>query len=252
MCIFNLWKCKWRKEHVREITQHQSHLQPERGGHCLSVPWYIQRYCFLLLFGGNVMNLSVSMTQPEENPGVAERSCYQTHNWAYRLNYFYRIRIQQCKSGVANTQNPNSDYNYINSSKGLQLVCRWVPRTVLIVCQRLWRLKCPVTVTSKQKLLLYKQDRGNDNFANVLAEWRSIDRLKEVLQSQQRDHWPPGSEATLWKVHEASFLCEEQLGSECFLQLQWWQEVCWSPKERLSGCPTLELILRTVYAGEGF
>ena len=100
-----------------------------------------------------------------------------------------------------------------------------------------------MTLISKYKIQWCKQDRSNDKFATVLAKLTPSERQKQVLRSQHRDHWPPDFEATrLLKEDEAISFCEERLGSEYFLQLQLWQELCWSPKGRLCGCLSFELI----------
>ena len=49
------------------------------------------------------MNLNLLMTQPEENPGVTEKSCYQGYRYACPSNPSRHNRIQHCNKGAANS-----------------------------------------------------------------------------------------------------------------------------------------------------
>ena len=100
-----------------------------------------------------------------------------------------------------------------------------------------------MTLLWKYKPLWRKQGISNNKFATVLAEWTPSKQQTQVLQGQLRDHWPPDCGSTLLKEDEVMFLCKGRLGSEHFLQLQWWQGVSWSPKGWLSGCPGRESAL---------
>ena len=64
---------------------------------------------------------------------------------------------------------------------------------------------------SKCWLVIQGRNREGDKFATVFTEWRSHKHQKQVVRSQRRDHLQPDCEAILWKVDEATFLCEGQL-----------------------------------------
>ena len=50
-----------------------------------------------------VMNLSLYITQPEENRGVTKGGCHQTHCYPCLYNDQSYMGIQHCKDGCANT-----------------------------------------------------------------------------------------------------------------------------------------------------